>query len=579
MGGFGSQSRGSRASPRRAWPWPSGILLLGLLSLTLSAAALEIERHQDAQELSDLERVRNATADAFTPAERDQNGAVWLRSGVRGSWYRLTGVRDLPPLDPPLLVMGGGQSIEWTLLQPPDYRPQFLSVRHPPVAPEYSQHALVARILAPLTAESPAYLHVSHAGSRPAWITAQAASHYRARDLRHTQFIYAAIAATAVLLLVNLALWLTLRDRVYGYFVAYMGGVTLYIALSSAEGYSWPIIGLFRHWAPHGAWFVAIMTSIAGVGFLRRFLELDRHAPLLTRVFTAYAISMGGLAAVLLWPWQEPLGWFPAVANAGLAIGAPLTLAAAVVALGRGARYAPIYLVGWFPLVLFTTYRTLQLLGALPDDSIGEYGYYASSTLAALVFSLGLADRALDLSRERDRARAEAEVDPLTGSLNRRAIERHLDEAFADARAGGASLSVMMLDLDHFKQVNDRHGHLVGDACLMQLVRSARAELRADDALGRWGGEEFIVIARGLDPRAARGLADAIRSRVARECRVGEGDEAVAVTATIGLAVLAQRHADARTLVDEADAALYAGKRHGRNRVVVAGLSAVADSA
>lgn len=548
---------------------------LGLLLLMAASAAvaLEIERHQGAEVAADFSQVRSAPGSFFAPAERDAGRAVLLRDGVRGSWFRLSGVTDPATIDPPLLVLGGGQSIQWTLYLPPHYRPQALSMRFPADPPEYSQRALGTRITAPLTADSPGYLHVSHAGARPIQIEVESASTYRQRDLQHTKFIYAAVAANVVLLLVNLALWINLRDRVYGYFVAYMGGVTLYIALSSGEGFGWPLVGLFRHWAPHGPWFVAILTTVAGVGFIRHFLELDRLAPRLARIFTVYAIAMSGLAALLVLPWQQPLGWFPMVANAALAIIAPLTLAAALVALTRGSRHALVYLLGWFPLVLFTTYRTLQLLGAVPANPIGEYGYYASSTVAAVVFSLGLADRALDLARERDHARAEAESDVLTGALSRRAIERHLAQAFADARSLGTELVVMVIDLDHFKRINDQLGHLVGDDCLAQLVRSVRRELRPGDAVGRWGGEEFIVVAQGLDLRTSLGLAESIRARIAHECRIGEGAETVDVTATIGIAALGPHHANPLALVTEADTALYAGKRGGRNRVAVGGLA------
>lgn len=549
--------------------WAMGCALLIAAPV---ASSLQIERHLSARQAADLRSVILAPGALYAPPARDAGGAILLESGVNGTWFRLTGVENPAPIDPPLLVMTGGQSIEWTVYLPPDYRPQHLSHRRPPEIPEYSQRALAARLVAALTPEQPGYLFVAHAAARPVHIEVESAVAYRQQDLRHTKLVYAAVAANVALLLVNLALWINLRDRVYGYFVAYMGGVTLYIALSSGEGFGWPWVEVFRHWAPHGPWFVAILTTIAGVGFIRHFLDLDRLAPVLARVFVGYALVMGGLAALLVLPWKEPLGWFPAVANAALAVIAPLTLAAALVALRRGSRHAVIYLLGWFPLVLFTTYRTLQLLGAVPANAIGEYGYYASSTMAAAVFSLGLADRALDLARERDHARAEAESDVLTGALSRRAIERHLAQAFGEARSLATSLTVMVIDLDHFKRINDQFGHLVGDACLAELVRAVRRELRPDDVIGRWGGEEFIVVMKGLDLRTSRGFAEAIRARIARECRAGDGHELVDVTATIGVAALAPHHADARALVTEADAALFNGKRAGRNRVVAHGL-------
>jgi diguanylate cyclase (GGDEF)-like protein len=166
------------------------------------------------------------------------------------------------------------------------------------------------------------------------------------------------------------------------------------------------------------------------------------------------------------------------------------------------------------------------------------------------------------------RARAEAEqrarTDELTGAFNR----RHFAEIVADAlRADTPGCGLLLLDADHFKQVNDAHGHMVGDAVLVELSRRLRACLGAGDCLARWGGEEFAVLLQGvcsdedLDRRAQR-----LRIAVARTAIVA-GEVRVRLTISIGAARAGAELAGLDALVEAADRCLYAAKRHGRNRV------------
>lgn len=171
-----------------------------------------------------------------------------------------------------------------------------------------------------------------------------------------------------------------------------------------------------------------------------------------------------------------------------------------------------------------------------------------------------------------------ANQDDLTGTYNRRSITSALDAAMEYARQSGATFSICMLDLDHFKEVNDQYGHLVGDDVLRQFVTRVESCLRTadhiqatpdgdDEPIGRFGGEEFLVILPGTDLPGARRAAERIRHKIATTPFQTNGGE-VFVTVSIGVTrFLPTDTAD--DLLGRCDDALYQSKRDGRNRVSV----------
>jgi diguanylate cyclase (GGDEF)-like protein len=156
-------------------------------------------------------------------------------------------------------------------------------------------------------------------------------------------------------------------------------------------------------------------------------------------------------------------------------------------------------------------------------------------------------------------------VDPLTGLHNR----RHLEEVLGALMSAGArhnmSLVVLLVDIDHFKDVNDTHGHQVGDEVLRSTANVIRAMIRTEDAMARWGGEEFLIALPGVSLDGATAVAKRMRTNVATSQVEVADDETVSVTVTVGVAAWDGESVD--DLVKRADAALYAGKAAGRNRV------------
>ena len=163
--------------------------------------------------------------------------------------------------------------------------------------------------------------------------------------------------------------------------------------------------------------------------------------------------------------------------------------------------------------------------------------------------------------------------DPLTGLLTRGAFFEISDREFARARRTRTPLSIVMADIDHFKSINDRYGHPGGDEVLREVARRLHATFRKEDAVGRYGGEEFVVLAFGCEAPDAIALAERFRETVRRD-RFIVGDTTVDVTTSVGVAT--GRSEDGVTrLLKAADEALYAAKKSGRNRVVPANVSAL----
>jgi diguanylate cyclase (GGDEF)-like protein len=196
------------------------------------------------------------------------------------------------------------------------------------------------------------------------------------------------------------------------------------------------------------------------------------------------------------------------------------------------------------------------------------------------VSSLGLMAALVSLMTQRElvlrRALADAaNTDALTGLLNRRGIEPELERLLARGRAGGHGLAVVMVDLDHFKRYNDRHGHLVGDVALQRVARALTAAAGSEDRVARFGGEEFTVALTGADYTAARAYADRVRTAL-REEAVDDGQR---LTVSAGIATLGPDGATIDALLRRADEALYHAKAGGRDRVVSAAPAAPLDRA
>jgi len=184
------------------------------------------------------------------------------------------------------------------------------------------------------------------------------------------------------------------------------------------------------------------------------------------------------------------------------------------------------------------------------------------------LFGQGMA-LAMNNALTHDRLQKLAALDPLTGIYNRRFGMARLSEEFSRAVRTTGSLGVMMLDIDHFKKVNDTYGHLAGDRVLIHVAKTVRAALREGDILMRYGGEEFLVILPAASKENSRDVGERMR-RMVEETSVADGDQMIRVTISLGTTSYPELEvASEQDLVKRADEALYTAKESGRNKVIV----------
>ncbi len=162
-----------------------------------------------------------------------------------------------------------------------------------------------------------------------------------------------------------------------------------------------------------------------------------------------------------------------------------------------------------------------------------------------------------------------ATTDPLTGLTNRRALLTALDVEQSRSERHGYPMSLLMLDVDHFKSINDEHGHAMGDQVLVAFAGLLARHARKTDIVGRWGGEEFVMVLSGANEAGARLVGERIRRAVEEMAVLNEKKQRVSATVSIGIACLEIKDT-LDGLIERADHAMYEAKASGRNRVAVA---------
>jgi two-component system chemotaxis response regulator CheY len=165
-----------------------------------------------------------------------------------------------------------------------------------------------------------------------------------------------------------------------------------------------------------------------------------------------------------------------------------------------------------------------------------------------------------------------ATTDPLTGVLNRRAFMERMTEEIQRAKRDGAPISLILLDLDHFKKVNDTYGHQTGDLVLQRVTDQLMDRSRAYDFVGRYGGEEFVICVRSTEDIDPQSIAERMRRNIEAQTIVtDQGDQTLRITASFGVGTSRPESDDTLdSLIRRTDKAMYEAKKNGRNRVCVA---------
>jgi two-component system, cell cycle response regulator len=314
--------------------------------------------------------------------------------------------------------------------------------------------------------------------------------------------------------------------------------------------------GLPQFWAAHMAW-RAVPFSVALIGLAWCFVRTDGYgAPMLLRLLALSVMTMiFGLFAL---HWMAQAGDLDRMLR-GVII---CTFAVTLFSL-RGARE----LLLFFGLPFVSMLLVLRLLGQSPLAVILSLVDAVVMALIAVIAAEYLYRTWLDAFLANQRLAEHASTDPLTGLSNRRHIEPQLLGETTRALRHRATFSILMADLDHFKLVNDRYGHDVGDEVLREVARRIRSLLRTEDRPARWGGEEFLILLTDTDADQAAIVAEKLRQGIAEQ-PVEYKELQIPITISIGVAA----HCGEREpidLINRADQALYRAKHEGRNRVCV----------
>jgi diguanylate cyclase (GGDEF)-like protein len=391
------------------------------------------------------------------------------------------------------------------------------------------------------------------------------------RSGRHAGVIALTFGALMAMASAALLIWFVLSDKLLLLYATLFSLQALYMGFLSGQAFDWPVLSYTLPFMAY-TWNVsAALSGAAACLFVREIAELQRFSP---RVYSVF----GGLAWVFVLlafaNVGQEIGIGPLVAAVGnlVFVGTALfTLIVAFLAWRRDSRSAGWFLIAWGLLEAFTIATALRLLFTDVEDAavLLYYGLPLSMVAAAVLIALGVADRLRDQRLALFEAERKAQIDPLTGVLNRRSLMERLETACLRARARGLPIALLFIDLDHFKEINDSHGHQAGDACLKAIIGPIQAELRQSDVIGRYGGEEFVVILSSADAAAAEPIAERIRSRVADVSIEGYGAP-IRLTCSIGVATSDMLGVWGEHLIARADEAVYVAKRAGRNRVEVA---------
>jgi diguanylate cyclase (GGDEF)-like protein len=340
-------------------------------------------------------------------------------------------------------------------------------------------------------------------------------------------------------------------------------------------------------------------TMICMMWLTIRFLGFWPYSRALRLTFRLF---LGLAGAVVLLGGFAPLTIAIPVASAVGTCMLPLVLAAGISSVRRGAPTARYFVVAWGLFLGGVFVSGLTTAGILPSGFYTTHAMQIGSVLKVWILALALLDRVRALREQKEAAVAAANRylrqmnedlerrvvertlalqetnarlvdlarrDSLTGLLNHRASMERLDALLASRAQGQAPVAVIMLDIDHFKQINDRLGHLAGDRVLVDVAEVLSRHIRPDDLCGRYGGEEFILGLKGVDAAGARDRADDVRQAIAQMFSGGLGG--LTLSASLGVAVAMPGSGEtAELVISRADHALYRAKALGRHRVVMA---------
>ena len=489
-------------------------------------------------------------------------GGVIRETGPRAGWWRLVSTHAIPAQHQPYIVLGTPESARIEAWLPGASMPVVARTGGVDIPSGFSSRASVVPLRDGLRAGHAVYLRVGTLApvAMPVGIEPLAQLHHR--DLTYVAWRAASLVGFVLLMMLALGFWLGIGERGYAYLLLTLAAQLAFFATQGGEIRLLPGLSGLLGEDPRSPILTGLLASGATLAFLAHGLRLRDRNPMLWRIVA------GCLGVLLLLVIATVAG----VTRGVLPFGHAATLAATaalLVACVRGTirreRAAGFLLMAWLPVLALSVAGRVAELGLWVAPVWLGYALPAALVLAGTVTMIGLTDALQKVRRDRDRVSRLATFDTLTGALSRPAMQERLSAAVTEAHRNGTPLSVVFFDVDRFKRVNDDHGHRVGDNFLKFIALRTRNRLRTYDLMGRWGGDEMVVMLPDTRLNEALGVAENLRSAV--NCRpLSIDDRLFEASLSLGVAELAAGES-VEHLIERADSALYASKTAGRDRV------------
>lgn len=490
-----------------------------------------------------------------------QRGAAWLHVPLQaspdseGRWVLDLGYAVLNRVDVWLLLPG----------RPPQHWATGNEVPRAERPLDSRTPAVVLDLPPGTTAEL--LLRVRSAGALilPVTLSTPTAFHRQALDEQVLQGLLSGLGL--FLVLYSLSQWWSVRDGMFLRYALLTFASVMFSVAQFGHGamYLWGDSQWFERHVPGLA---ALIASTGSCLFVQAVLADDRPQGWISRALYGCAALLVATALAFATGLIDVHAVSAVVGSLGLAP-ALLGLPGALRRLRRGDAVGGYFLVAWIGY-FFSTWVMVQVIyGRLPATWSTLHAFQFGATLDMLIFLRVISLRLAAVhaaALERDALRSMAHTDPLTGLPNRRGLPEQIEQHLLAVRPDRL-LALVVLDLDGFKAVNDRHGHAVGDALLVDVAKRLRANVREHDLVARMGGDEFLVVADGLRNEAqAQAMAQHLLQAFAESFEVAGHRCEVGLTAGYVLAPTDGRNA--HELLRAADSAMFDGKRRGKGRVI-----------
>lgn len=376
----------------------------------------------------------------------------------------------------------------------------------------------------------------------------------------HYGFVYGVILA---LLLYNLVLYFGIRNSRYLYYSVYLALFLLMNLSYTGHAYHWlwPDSPTMQLW---GNPLLMVAYAASGLLFATRFLDTKAVFPRLHRYTILVCWVFSGALGLAMVAGGHTMALFVAFTFVLFYTFGMILLGA--VALYAGNQSAKYFLYASISAAIGATFTALTVWGIAPYSPYGYHAVEFGTMIEAILLALALADLFRRSQEGRIQAEQMARQDMLTGLNNRRAFSELVARLWQLGLRNNHPMTVLLLDIDRFKHINDTFGHAQGDTVLKQVARAIASVARTEDVLARWGGEEFILFMPETTLEQAVAVAERIRTKI-EALRFDLNGKSSLCTASLGVAQL-DKHTDSLdSLISRADKYLYRAKVSGRNRV------------